>query len=125
MEHVAEPVQHIHEALGKVTGAEAMEIVFLYLLDAGNFINAGTFNGNAQGFTIDTLEKLRDVKTNDETFLHVMVDDIRSQQPQVFDAIKGLNCLMSELPEKVSVLPMPMAVPMLLAVGDPIGDLIN
>lgn len=101
MEHVAEPVQHIHDALVEVINNEALEIVLLYILDAGNFINAGSFNGNAQGFYIDTLSKLRDVKTNDETFLHVLVDDILRQQPKVFEAIKTITALMTDLPEKV------------------------
>mmetsp|Transcript_21565 Transcript_21565/g.64221 ORF Transcript_21565/g.64221 Transcript_21565/m.64221 type:complete len:1041 (+) Transcript_21565:80-3202(+) len=103
IEHVAEPVQSFNEVLTEIISTDALEIVLLYILDAGNFINAGSYNGNAQGFTVETLNKLRDVKTDDVALLHVLVDDVKKQQPVVFSAIMHLRELMSSLPDKVDI----------------------
>jgi hypothetical protein len=49
------------------------------------------------------LGKLRDVRAGEVTFLHTFVDDVKKQQPKLFEAIKQLDALMNEIPEKVDL----------------------
>lgn len=49
------------------------------LLNLGNFLNHGSFRGNASGFKLDTLAKLSTVRSNDprnsaKTLLHYLAN---------------------------------------------------
>uniref|UniRef100_A0A8C9XF54 Diaphanous related formin 1 n=1 Tax=Sander lucioperca TaxID=283035 RepID=A0A8C9XF54_SANLU len=58
-----------------------LEIILL----VGNYMNAGSRNGNAFGFSISYLCKLRDTKSADlkQTLLHFLADVCKEQYPEV------------------------------------------
>ncbi|XP_034738911.1 protein diaphanous homolog 1-like isoform X3 [Etheostoma cragini] len=58
-----------------------LEIILL----VGNYMNAGSRNGNAYGFSISYLCKLRDTKSADlkQTLLHFIADVCKEQYPEV------------------------------------------
>lgn len=64
------PVDATLAAVRAISHSEEIDLLLLYILDAGNFINGSTFNGNAQGFTLDALTRLRDIRNGDYTLLH-------------------------------------------------------
>lgn len=63
------------------TFAKLMQIILL----VGNYMNAGSRNGKAFGFTVSYLCKLRDTKSADlkQTLLHFLADVCQEQYPEV------------------------------------------
>ncbi|CAL8270652.1 unnamed protein product [Boreogadus saida] len=63
------------------TFAKLLEIILL----VGNYMNAGSRNGKAYGFSMSYLCKLRDTKSADhkQTLLHFLVDVCQEQYPEV------------------------------------------
>lgn len=74
----------INELKSNVKFAKVLELV----LNIGNFLNQGTFNGNCFGFTIESLLKLKDTKspTHPETsVLHYLAWFIAEKRPRLID----------------------------------------
>lgn len=61
-----EPQLHdLQSALEEVQGSAKWKSIILYVLAIGNYINGSSNRGNAMGFRLDSLNKLRDTKTSD------------------------------------------------------------
>jgi hypothetical protein len=66
----------------------AFQRVLAIVLAVGNALNAATFRGNARGFQLDALLKLRDTKTADSatpTLLHYVVRQLRKADVAILD----------------------------------------
>lgn len=91
----------VGEAAGSVTAActevresSLLRSILKAALTIGNFLNAGNRAGSAAGFQVDTLLKLRDIKSTasrSKTLLHFLAREISRQNP-------GCISLASELP---------------------------
>ncbi|XP_054454189.1 protein diaphanous homolog 1-like [Anoplopoma fimbria] len=70
------------------TFAKLLEIILL----VGNYMNSGSRNGKAFGFSISYLCKLRDTKTADlkQTLLHFLADVCQEQYPEVMGFVDEL-----------------------------------
>ncbi|ORZ31703.1 formin homology 2 domain-domain-containing protein [Catenaria anguillulae PL171] len=64
VEELSPMAKSIASACKVLRESEALKKSLKVILTVGNFINAGSFRGNAQGFSIDLLGKLADVKLN-------------------------------------------------------------
>lgn len=56
---------------------ESFEMFLRYVLETGNFMNAGGYAGDAKGFKISSLNKLRDTRASNPrvTLLHYLVEE--------------------------------------------------
>ena len=52
LEDVVPPIQALSDAVESVCSNAELHELLLYILEMGNFINAGSFAGNACGFTV-------------------------------------------------------------------------
>ncbi|XP_056003577.1 inverted formin-2-like [Ostrea edulis] len=75
---------------------ESFQVFLRYVLQSGNFMNAGKHNGNANGFRIDSLNKLMDTRANKPrvTLLHYLVEDAEKENE---DALSFVGELSSDL----------------------------
>ncbi|KAG7266046.1 hypothetical protein CRUP_013775, partial [Coryphaenoides rupestris] len=70
------------------TFSQLLQIILL----VGNFMNSGSRNGNAFGFPISYLCKLRDTKSADlkQTLLHFLANECQEQHPKVMGFVDEL-----------------------------------
>jgi hypothetical protein len=63
--------------------SEHLRTVLLVVLKMGNLLNGGTHDGEASGFRLSALGKLRGTRTvdNKSTLLHVLVEYIEKELP--------------------------------------------
>lgn len=71
-----ERVGQIDLAIDELRGCDAVQRSMAIVLELGNFMNYGTNRGSANGFHLDVLRKLKDVKSIDgsTTLLHYVVN---------------------------------------------------
>jgi len=61
------------------------------ILALGNFLNSGTPKGNAIGFSLRSLEKLNDTKSNDKaTLLSFLIEYVEDKKPEISNWTKEL-----------------------------------
>jgi len=95
-------MNNIKHVCNLMTGGMAMRQVFQVVLTCGNYMNGGnTVRGQADGFNIDILPKLKDVKSRDNsmTFLQYVVRTCMSK----FDRNKGTSEAVMPVPEPSDV----------------------
>lgn len=63
LDNLAAQLRQIEGACAEIETAEALQVVLRVVLLVGNFLNAGGKNGGAKGFSIDTLPKLKHVRS--------------------------------------------------------------
>lgn len=70
-----------------------LQRLFEVMLALGNYMNGGSFRGGAFGFTLLSLVKFADTKSNGYTFIDYVVKFIYEQlkEPQVFEVLKKLK----------------------------------
>ena len=75
----------LSETCSKVRGAKALHKALEVVLKLGNFLNEGGANGDADGVSIDVLNKLKTVKSygTKTTLLHYFVVVVTSRAPDV------------------------------------------
>eukprot|EP00854_Cymbomonas_tetramitiformis_P032941 gene32941-42016_t len=74
----------LHAAAQEVQRSALLPMILHIVLAAGNFLNTGSRNGNAVGFRLEVLPKLRLVKATSgsvSTLLHFVVASARKEQP--------------------------------------------
>ncbi|XP_063045485.1 protein diaphanous homolog 1 [Engraulis encrasicolus] len=78
-------VVSVSAACEELRQSEAFSKLLEITLLVGNFMNAGSRNGKAFGFSISYLCKLRDTKSSDQkqTLLHFLADMCMEQHPEV------------------------------------------
>lgn len=83
----ADLILTLDKYIGLVTAimkSERLRKFFLIILTAGNFINAGSYAGNASGFRLNTLAQLIDIRSNKPrmTLLHYLVEAAESNDQE-------------------------------------------
>eukprot|EP01105_Mastigella_eilhardi_P016102 TRINITY_DN3689_c2_g4_i1.p1 TRINITY_DN3689_c2_g4~~TRINITY_DN3689_c2_g4_i1.p1 ORF type:complete len:1310 (+),score=286.64 TRINITY_DN3689_c2_g4_i1:228-3932(+) len=66
----------LEQAVKEVRECKNLELVFLTILNVGNFLNCGTSQGNAAGFKLESLKKVSDLRSTVKgklTLLHYIV----------------------------------------------------
>jgi len=103
---VSEPAQALFAAFTALRDSDQLESLLLYILDAGNFINAADHrNSNAVGFALETLTKMRDVKSvlDSSALIHRMVEDVKDQHEAIFNFVDKLVNQFSKLPASFGI----------------------
>eukprot|EP00727_Mastigamoeba_balamuthi_P010351 m51a1_g5939 putative inverted formin-2 (1022) ;mRNA; f:111272-116339 len=83
-------------ACKQVTENTNLCFVLKWILAIGNELNAGTEKGNAQGFRVDTLSKLQDLRSpvqGKKTLLSYVVEKLLDVRPEVADFPDSLSKL--------------------------------
>ncbi|KAF7664313.1 hypothetical protein LDENG_00180890 [Lucifuga dentata] len=85
LNNIKPDVVSVTAACEEVRQSEAFSQLLQIILLVGNYMNSGSRNGNAFGFTISYLCKLRDTKSADQkqTLLHFLADVCQQQYPDV------------------------------------------
>eukprot|EP01125_Pyxidicula_operculata_P003592 TRINITY_DN1470_c0_g1_i2.p1 TRINITY_DN1470_c0_g1~~TRINITY_DN1470_c0_g1_i2.p1 ORF type:complete len:1792 (+),score=498.11 TRINITY_DN1470_c0_g1_i2:58-5376(+) len=88
-------VQAAYHAIKQIKGSEKLKILFRLILDIGNYMNGGGARGGAYGFKFNTLSKLKDTKSldNSKHLLHFIIMQLESTMPNL------LNDVSQELPQ--------------------------
>lgn len=90
-------VRVAHAALKQLKDSAKMFGILELVLILGNFINDGTFRGNASGFKLDGLVKMADTKSSVKpkfTLIHYLVDLVELLRPDLLDFATELDDVM-------------------------------
>jgi hypothetical protein len=76
-------VDAVLTAVNEVKKSPKLKKVLEVVLAVGNYLNGGTQRGQAYGFKLEVLKKLRDTKSadNQTTLLHYLVQLIDAKEP--------------------------------------------
>ena len=87
------------DAISSLYKNESITLLFSYILSFGNILNGGTNKGQADGFGLDILPKLTQIKNNDnQTLLQCIVEHIVKQKKENFGNFgKKYECLNQHL----------------------------
>ncbi|XP_024139156.1 protein diaphanous homolog 1 isoform X3 [Oryzias melastigma] len=85
LNNIKPDVVSVTEACEELRKSETFSKLLQIILVVGNYMNAGSRNGSAFGFSISYLCKLRDTKSADlkQTLLHFLADVCQEQYPDV------------------------------------------
>ncbi|XP_046988230.1 inverted formin-2-like [Schistocerca americana] len=80
-----EQLKAVADACNMLKANKRLKEFLALVLQLGNYINAGSYAGNAAGFTLSTLPKLLEIKANISrlTFLHYMVDVAEANNKEI------------------------------------------
>ncbi|ELU03815.1 hypothetical protein CAPTEDRAFT_223320 [Capitella teleta] len=84
-------IRHAGEAL--LSNQSLLEFL-RFVLHAGNFVNAGSYAGNAAGIRLDSLEKIADTKSEEKTWptlLHYLVEASEKENPEILQFVHQLQ----------------------------------
>jgi len=86
-------VDAVIHAVSEVHKSDKFKKLLEFVLAVGNYLNGGTARGQAYGFKLEALKKLRDTKTadNQSTLLHYLVQLVDSKNPEVSNFPKDLK----------------------------------
>jgi hypothetical protein len=89
-------VENLHKAINAIEKNEQLKKILRLILRMGNFMNSNTKNGNARGFKLGTLKKLRDLRSTTDpktTLLHLLVESVESKLGDCLDFYEELSVL--------------------------------
>lgn len=87
-------VSYNREAFEKVRESASLKKVISYILTFGNILNGGTPKGQADGFNLDILTKLTQVKDNsNKTLLQIICMKIKSEDEDFKPLKKSFECI--------------------------------
>ena len=68
----------LQQAADALEGCQALSSVMLLALEVGNYMNGGTRKGGAYGFRLKTLDKMTNLRANDNsaTFMTFIVQEV-------------------------------------------------
>ena len=77
------PIQHMTLAIQELKGNANLKIVLGYVLILGNHLNAGTAQGSAEGFNIESLDLLEETKdpSNSISLFQFLCQTVRKNHP--------------------------------------------
>ncbi|GAO49290.1 FH2-domain-containing protein [Saitoella complicata NRRL Y-17804] len=96
IEELQPELMTLHEACREVRNAAKLKQVLFSVLAIGNYLNAASFRGNAYGFQLEALLKLKDVKANGPsakatpTLLHYLAHLLVKQNPDALHVLKEM-----------------------------------
>jgi len=81
------PIKVLRETFTMLQESKKLKQVFAIILRVGNFLNGGSTRGGVCGFKLESLTKLRDVKSasSQYTLLHYVVELIEKEFPECSD----------------------------------------
>lgn len=87
----------------KVLASESLKDFFAYILTLGNFINMGSYAGDAFGFRLPTISKLWETRANTPgmTLLHFIVEQVDEKEMEILGFLDRLGDLTQ--PARLSV----------------------
>ncbi|XP_045594801.2 inverted formin-2 isoform X1 [Procambarus clarkii] len=79
----------------KLLNNEVIRDFFAYILTIGNFINMGSYAGNALGFRLNTISKLWETRANKPgmTLLHYVVQNVEEEKLEILNFVEDLGDL--------------------------------
>lgn len=88
-------IQHYIETCDVILKNKPLRKFLKIILITGNFINAGSYAGNAYGFRLNTLEKLMETRANKPrmTLLHYLVDIAEKEDVEILNFTNDLRYL--------------------------------
>ncbi|XP_047105258.1 FH2 domain-containing protein 1-like [Schistocerca piceifrons] len=88
-----EQLNAVADACNKLKANKHLKEFLALVLQLGNFINAGSYAGNAAGFTLSTLPKLLEIKANKPrlTFLHYVVEVAEANNKEILQFTEDMS----------------------------------
>eukprot|EP01114_Cavostelium_apophysatum_P017893 TRINITY_DN5407_c0_g1_i4.p1 TRINITY_DN5407_c0_g1~~TRINITY_DN5407_c0_g1_i4.p1 ORF type:complete len:1109 (-),score=351.51 TRINITY_DN5407_c0_g1_i4:127-3453(-) len=84
--HLLPEIGTLRKAFKECIGSRQLLLLLETILAIGNYLNGGTFNGRAYGFSFETLLKIADTKANNNTTLmNFLVNTLEKQHPEVLN----------------------------------------
>ncbi|KAK4317796.1 hypothetical protein Pmani_011151 [Petrolisthes manimaculis] len=79
----------------KIINSSSIKSFFTYILTLGNFINTGSYAGNALGFRLSTVSKVWEVRANQPgiTLLHYITETVQEKDLDILDFTQELGDL--------------------------------
>ncbi|KAK3880503.1 hypothetical protein Pcinc_014994 [Petrolisthes cinctipes] len=79
----------------KIINSSSIKSFFTYILTLGNFINTGSYAGNALGFRLSTVSKVWEVRANQPgiTLLHYITETVKEKDLDILDFTQELGDL--------------------------------
>lgn len=79
----------------KIISSNSIKTFFAYILTLGNFINTGSYAGNALGFRLSTVSKVWETRTNQPgvTLLHYLTQIVQDKDLDILDFVQELGDL--------------------------------
>lgn len=74
---------------------ESLPIILHIIIKIGNYLNSGSFAGNALGFKLSSLNKLTEIRANKsgQHLLHFIVSQVESHNPKLMKFYNELSFL--------------------------------
>ncbi|EFA84011.1 actin binding protein [Heterostelium album PN500] len=93
LEDLTPDIRAVRHASMEVKQSKKLQEIMRYLLGVGNYINGSTTRGGAFGFKLDTLNKLRDAKSNDGrmSLIHYMAKLIQDKNADLWNYTSELT----------------------------------
>ncbi|EGD83326.1 hypothetical protein PTSG_12100 [Salpingoeca rosetta] len=87
--------------LDDINSSTSFQFLLFYVREVGNFVNYGGYAGGTHAFTVSSLLKLRDVKSNEQgrTLLHAITEQLGKHHPDVLVDLKSLHVSLRQLPK--------------------------
>ncbi|XP_047105243.1 inverted formin-2-like [Schistocerca piceifrons] len=88
-----EQLNAVADACNKLKANKCLKEFLALVLQLGNYINAGSYAGNAAGFTLSTLPKLLEIKANKPrlTFLHYVVEVAEANNKEILQFTEDMS----------------------------------
>ncbi|CAG0923135.1 unnamed protein product, partial [Notodromas monacha] len=88
-------LETVEKACEAVLDAKKLTQFLLLILETGNYMNSGSYAGNAAGFKLSSLPKLTEIKANSGriTLLHYIVSEVQRRDPGLLSFPNDLEVL--------------------------------
>ncbi|XP_042859347.1 inverted formin-2-like [Penaeus japonicus] len=95
VEELKPQISMILKVSDQILSNESIRDFFAYILTLGNFINMGSYAGNALGFRLNTVSKLWETRGNRPglTLMHYVVQTVQDEELEILDFTKTLGDL--------------------------------
>jgi hypothetical protein len=92
VQYLQPDIQAVLFASKQVRSSNKFKKILEIILAIGNYLNGGGFRGGAFGFTMDTLNKLKDTKSvdNKKTLIHYIIMYLQKDLPEIMDWYEDL-----------------------------------
>lgn len=88
IESIVPPLAALNNAFAILEKSTKLRNIFCVILKLGNYMNGGSSRGGISGFKIDTLDKVREIKSTKSssfTLLHFIVQTMQQHYPKEWD----------------------------------------
>ena len=93
-DNISEMIKYNEKAIDLLAKNKFIPIIFSYILSVGNILNGGTNKGQADGFNIDVLSKLNNIKDkNNHSVLQFVCTKIKEANPDFENLSQKFICV--------------------------------